>query len=333
MMIPKVDYNDKKRTEYIAKQEKDSIAWGNNFSDSLIDRIKNGDEIRGSKLPWASTWDLVRLREGEVTLWAGMNGHKKSMLTAMVLMWLAREERVGIMSFEMPVVDTMERLTYQASGCKPGVAFAQQWADWNEDRICYYDQLDTVPSDRVLGVIYHMAKELGCKHIMIDSLTKCSIEAGDHGGEKRFMDALSATAKAFKIHIHIVAHVRKPDRSGEDYKPNKFDVRGAGELTDLVDNLFIIWKDKKKEDLQRKKDGGGVVSEKEQDYLDFNPDQRLICEKQRRGKWEGQIGLDFHDESLQFIPPGQKKKRSLPFDLTNAPLKAPVYDITRGADI
>lgn len=328
MIVPQMNYDDKKLLEFLGMQESQQINWGSEHATDLINRIKYGDEIRGSKLPWANTWDLVRCREGEVSLWAGMNGHRKSMLAAMVMMWFAQTEKVGIASFEMPVVDTMARLLYQAAGCVPGVEFAKEWSEWNENRICYYDQLDTVPAERVLGAIFYMVKEMGCKHILIDSLTKCGLPSGDRDAEKRFMDTLAATAKALKIHIHIVAHVRKPPQGGEAYKPTKFDVRGAGELTDLVSNLFIVWKDKKRDAINRKKDGGVILTDDEQSYLDNNPDQRLICEKQRNGKWEGQIGLWFDDKSLQFCPDSRTKP--LPFNLSKMPSKAPVYDITHG---
>ena len=313
MMIPHDNYDDKELLAFLGQQESTDILWGDNHSDLLQERMANGHILRGAKLPWANTHELIRFPGGKVTLWAGMNGHRKSMLASQVLMWFAQTERVGIASFEMPIVDTMERLVYQASGCVPSAHFAKLWSAWNHERICYYDQLDTVPSERVLGSIYYMANVMGCKHILIDSLTKCGLPSGDLGAEKRFMDTIAATAKALQIHIHIVCHVRKPSQGGEAYRPTKFDVRGAGELTDLVDNLFIVWKDKKREALKRKMVAGVKFTEDEKTYYDKNPDQRLICEKQRGGRWEGQIALWFDDRSLQFIP--NDSGRPLPFDI------------------
>ena len=312
MNIPPVDYNDKELMEFVGMQESQDIAWGDSNISQLEQRLLHGDVLRGAKLPWQNTHGLIRFREGEVSIWAGINGHKKSMLLGMVMMWFARTERVGISSFEMPITDTQERLVYQAAGCKPSINFARQWGAWNHERICYYNQMDTVPSYRVLGSIYYMAKEMGCKHIKVDSLTKCGLPAGDGDAEKKFMDTLSAAAKALKIHIHLVAHVRKPAHGGEAYRPTKFDVRGAGELTDLTDNLLIVWKDKKREGIARKIQAGATVTMDEKEYFNNNPDQRLICEKQRHGKWEGQIALWFHENSLQFLP--NDSNRVLPFN-------------------
>ncbi len=33
----------------------------------------------------------------------------------------------------------------------------------------------------------------------------------------------------------------------EETQPNKFDIKGTGAITDLVDNVFIVWRNKKKE--------------------------------------------------------------------------------------
>ena len=81
--------------------------------------------------------------------------------------------------------------------------------------------------------------------------------------------------------------------------PSKFDIRGAGELTDLVDNVFILWKDKKKEDLVNQAEIS-QLNAKDTEYLE-KPDQLLIIAKQRHGSYEGKIRLWFHPRSLQFL--------------------------------
>jgi twinkle protein len=313
MNVPQDNYNDKELLEFIGQQESQDIGTTTDFAQQIDERLENGRVLRGATLPWNKTHDHIRFAPGQVTIWAGMNGHKKSMLLGQVLMWMAQEERVGVSSFEMPVVDTMERMVSQAAGCSPSREFAQKWVNWGEGKMWFYDQLDTVPAERVLGSMYYMAKGLGCKHIMIDSLTKCGLPAGDRDAEKRFIDTIAAAAKALDVHIHLVSHVRKPPQGGEAYIPNKFDIRGAGELTDLVDNVMIVWMDKKKEALSKKLAAGINLDGTDTEYMDKNPDQRLICCKQRHGAWEGTIGLWFDSDSLQFT--ADSGGRTLPFDV------------------
>jgi twinkle protein len=295
------NYTDKDLIAFLGTQESQNIAWGSDYEAELLDYFRNGQVLTGAKLPWSKTHDKIRFRPGEVSIHAGMNGHRKSMVTGQMMEWFAADgEPCGIASFEMPVRDTQKRMCQQAAGSsQPSPGYIKEWAQWNFERLAYYDKLDTTPSSRVLGAVFYMAKDMGCKHILIDSLTKCGLPYGERGAEKDFIDALCATAKAFQIHIHLVCHVRKPASQGEEYIPNKFDVRGAGELTDLVHNVFIHWADKKKIKLRSKLDNGLTLTPAETDYLDKRFDQRLIVEKQRNGSFEGTIGLNF-DQSLQF---------------------------------
>ncbi|MCB1704618.1 MAG: hypothetical protein KDI17_07140 [Halioglobus sp.] len=294
-------YNDKTLLEFLGEQESQNIAWGDAYADELLDHFDSGQELTGAKLPWAKTHDLIRFRSGEVSIHAGMNGHRKSMVCGQIMQWFALQgEPAGIMSFEMPVRDTQKRMCQQAAGSlDPSPGFISDWAHWNHLNLAYYDKLDTTPSGRVLGALYFMAGSWGCKHVLIDSLTKCGLPYGERGAEKDFIDALCATAKAFQIHIHLVCHVRKPDRQGEEHIPTKFDVRGAGELTDLVHNVIIHWADKRKVNLQKALAGKKELSQAEMEYLEKRPDQRFVIAKQRNGEFEGTIGLSF-GKGLQF---------------------------------
>jgi len=313
MVIPQFDYNDKELIAFIGHQESQRIKTTVDYRDSVAERLKNGRVLRGDKLPWGKTHEYIAFAEGQVSIWAGINGHKKSMLLSMVMMWFSRIAPAGIASFEMPVIDTMERLISQAAGCSPAKQFGQDWLTWGENKLFFYDQLDTVPTERVLGVIYYMATQCGCKHVMIDSLAKCGVSANDKDAEKRFIELLVATAKALKIHIHLVAHVRKPPQGGDEYIPQRFDIRGAGELTDLVDNVLVVWADKKREKLKRKELSSNTLTDSEREYLDSRPDQRLVVRKQRNWFWEDTVALWFDDDSLQFM--GDNTRGPMGFDI------------------
>lgn len=294
----------------VATHESSFIHRPSYWIDQLADEMTSGDEVHGDRLPWTKTHDLVRLRPGEISIWAGFNGHMKSMLTGQVMLHLTRYGVVTIGSLEMKPEQTLMRMMRQACGTHmPSDDYAGNYLRWLEDKMAIYDQLDSVAPARILGFVYYSAKVLGANHILIDSLTKCGIGQGDGEAEKKFIDRLQWAAKAMGTHIHLVCHVRKPQHSGEEYVPNKFDIRGAGELTDLVDNVFIVWKNKAKFAVIEKRDSGGSLTEKEEKMLDF-PDMKLVVEKQRHGNWEGTVGLWFSGKGLQFTAsPG----KAIPF--------------------
>ena len=273
----------------------------------LIDRIKNPTRIPQAFMPWSKTMGLLQFRPGEVTLWGGANGNGKSLVTGQVALSLCGQgERVAIASFEMKPIKTLERMGRQWSGTNPAhPAYAgseqgikllidtyEQFKEWTSDKLWLYDQQGTVTAKQVCAVIRYAAKELKVSHFVVDSLMKCVAGEDDYNGQKLFVDELTAIARDHQIHIHLVHHIKKP--ASEDHKPNKYDMKGSGAVTDQVDNVVIVWRNKPKE---RKREEGLLTDE-----ANFKePDCLLICDKQRNGEWEGSIGLWFEKDSQQFV--------------------------------
>lgn len=307
MSIERIDYTAKDLLMFLGQQESQDIRWGDEFGDDVRHHMEHGHEITGAKLPWQKTHELIRFRPGELTIHAGMNGAKKSMILGQMIQYAAFQGEPGaIMSFEMPIKVTIERLIKQAAATPhPSKEFVQRWLDWSKNRLAFYDKLDTTRSDRVLGALLYVVQELGVKHVAIDSLTKCGLPYGEGSAEKDFLDALTATAKATECHVHLVCHVRKPQnprgKDGNDPVPSKYDVRGAGEITDFADNVIVHWSNRRWDAINRQIGNRGhhAVSPDDLDYWNNSPAQLMVIEKQRHGAFEGKIGLKFHD-SLQF---------------------------------
>lgn len=284
-----------------AKQKvKDASIW----VQELIDRIQNPVRTARVVMPWRKTHGLIQFRPGEVTVWGGANGQGKSLVTGQVALGLcAQGVKVCIASFEMKPIKTLERMGRQWSGENPDhpafqgapgaidhlVDVYSQFRDWTDGRLFLYDQQGTVTAKQVCAVTRFCAIEKGVSHIFIDSLMKCVSGEDDYNGQKAFVDELTAIARDHQIHVHLVHHIKKP--ASEDHKPNKYDYKGSGAITDQVDNVISVWRNKTKE---KNREVGKAVS-------DGEPDSLLICDKQRNGEWEGSIGLWFHRDSQQFV--------------------------------
>lgn len=297
MNIPP-NVNLKDYIKIVGESEAQEIHTAGYWREQLLER-SNGIKVTGDKLPWGKVQENFRLRPNELTIWGGMNGHRKSMVLGMVALSLALQgKKVAIASLEMKPEETLWRMCLQASGSKtanPPKEFIEKFTDFADENILIYDQLDSVPTEKVLGFANYCGSELGVSHIIIDSLAKCGIGVENREGEADFINNLAWSAKHLGTHIHLVSHVRKPQSAGEEYVPNKFDVKGTSALVDLADNLVIVWADKKRERLKQLDN----LDEKQQEYFDNSFDQKLIVAKQRHGHWEGTIGLYSHN-SLQF---------------------------------
>ena len=281
---------------YLKETEaKQRVRPAREYVNELCERLGKPVIHRGQSLPWAKASGYFRFRPGEVTLWAGVNGHGKSLMNGFVMLDLiAKKQKVCIASFEMKPHSTLERMLRQWTGYAPDFAenpsaldsmrdLYEQFNDLTDQKLWFYDQQGTVSADQMIAVARYCAKELGIKHIVIDSMMKCVRGADDYNGQKNFVDELTSIARDYEVHIHLVHHIRKLEN--ELKKPDKTDVKGAGEITDMVDNVLLVWRNK-----------ADPIGRKESEA-----DAALICCKQRHGEWEGGINLWFHKESQQFM--------------------------------
>lgn len=280
----------------------------------ILDRHKDGKALDGFCLPWSRTHEKVRLRRGELSVWAGFNAHNKSTVLSQVATWVAQETKVGIGSFEMELEDTYNLMAKQAGGtAQPDSRWVNDFCTWSEDRIFVYDRLEAVPADQVLSGVDYMADTLKCGLVVIDSLMMCRGVVGDSEREANFISTLVGLAKYYHIHIAIAHHMRKPQHGDESYIPNKFDLKGSGGISDLAHTLFICWNNKALKELNAKVSGGIPLTQDEQskyNRVKEKPEQLLIVAKQRHGSFEGGVGLWQH-ESRQFTEDSRKRPQHI----------------------
>lgn len=260
-------------------------------------------------LPWPKCNDSFEFRAGEVTIWAGQNGHGKTKVTTQVALSLVGQgERVCVASFETKPVKTignMVRMFSQTNTLAPDFqtpnglsvvdAIYDEFDAWTTGSLWLYDQTGTAHADVVLGMVKYCAEQLGITHVFIDNLMKCVKDEDDYNGQKEFIDCCCALAKDHGIHIHVVHHLKKPPKEG--LMPDKSDVKGSGAITDQVDNLFLVYRNKDKEEENRTR---GDLSMKK-----MEADCYLLLRKQRGYEGEGddepKIALWLHRSSGQFV--------------------------------
>lgn len=295
-----IDFRLYERETDAAAKVKPASVW----MAELIERIKNPDRTKKVFLPWEKAKDVFNFRPGEVTLWAGQNGHGKTQVVSQVaLSLMGQGEKVVVASFEMKPATTLQRFARMYAGENPfspafqseeGVSAVldlyREFGEWSDGKLWLYDQTGTVEATRVIGMARYCAKELAVTHVVIDSLMKCVQGEDDYNGQKTFVDDLTALARDNQIHVHLIHHIRKPQN--ENHIPDKYDNKGSGAITDLVDNVMMVWRNKGKEDEWKKK---GASSNRQTE-----PDASILCRKQRNGEAEPTISLWFDRESQQY---------------------------------
>jgi len=262
------------------------------WAQDVIDHFyKPDDGPPRVRMGWKKTQGDFNFRPGEVTLWGGINGHGKSQLVGQVCLDLMhQDQKLCIASLEMAPVRVMGRMVRQANGSSvPPVPYIKQFHGWTEDRLWLYDHVGSSNPKTMLAVIRYAVDKFGIQHFVVDNLAKVIAGEDDYNEQKKFVNDLCMVAHDTNVHVHLVLHVKKG--KSEDDIPGKFDIKGSGSITDLVDNVFIVWRNKKKEAALRDDDNS----------LSDMPDAVLVLEKQRNGETEGKYNLWFDGGSLQYL--------------------------------
>jgi len=265
----------------------DKIKPAEDYYPGVIEHLFGERESKGLQLPWPCTHDKFRLRPGELTIWAGENGSGKSLILTQAMLSVIRQSaNVVIASLELHPVETLKRMACQHVGIweeEIGERAVDEFIDHVTGSLWLYDEAGDMRPKRVSAMARYVRAELHADHLVIDSLMKCGTTEGDYAAEKKLVNSLQNIAKQTGLHIHLVAHSRKPS---EGMSRGKYEVKGSGTITDMADNVLTVSRNKTKEKEKKQ------VAPKED--IMAKPDTYLICDKQRHFTWEGVFGLWFN---------------------------------------
>lgn len=287
MMLPDIDFEKYLDENDDAAQK---VVKPHEFFDQAYERIIGSNNMEGDKFPWLKAQECFAFQTKQVSIWAGMNASGKSGLMGFCAMHF--DTPTLICSFEMPPETTLARMIRQGTAMQnPSREYAKAVTDHLEGKIWIYNHVGQVKEKPLYGAIKYAARELGIKHIMIDSMVKVGL-VEDYSGQARFVDRLTVLAKDEDVHIHLVVHMRKQDN--EKVRADRMSIKGAGEITDLADNVFIV--SRKTLDVDEDAD---------------DPTCFVRVAKNRHGEWEGEFAFWFDAASQQWLP----NKTSRPIQL------------------
>ena len=252
--------------------------------------------------PWECLNHNFAFRQAELSLVNGVNGHGKTEVVGhMALEAMRQGVKTCVASLEIKPGILLKRLTRQSTCLKlPPQLEIESAFKFYDDRLWLFGLTGTAKADRLIEIFTYAWKRYGIELFIIDSLMKCGIGDDDYNGQKAFVDALCDFKNKTNTHVLLVTHSRKGD--SEEKPTGKMDVKGSGSITDLTDNLFIIWRNKVREKAIQKDQQGEELDDKERKAL-AAPASVLMLEKQRNGEgWEGGIPLYLDANSHQFLP-------------------------------
>jgi AAA domain len=185
----------------------------------------------------------VRLYRGEWSIWSGFPGTGKTtfirQMACRCLQLLKAGECVFIATLEQDPRWYLVEMAATAAGVETATEEQMQsFLDTYGAQLKIWGKIGIASHKEIFATVRHLAKTNGCRHAIIDSLMALDIDSTDNEDQRQFANLVSATARAFGVHIHLVAHPRKP--LAPDQAPNVWDIAGASDLGRLAFNVFFI---------------------------------------------------------------------------------------------
>lgn len=284
-------------------QDPDELRAASDFTDAIIKEFyPDGDEPCWF-LPWSKAKDSFVFRPAEITILGGVNGHGKSeMVGNLTLSVMEQGAKACVASMEFKVPRWLKKLTRQAACIdKPSEPYIRQISDgWYRDRLWAFTTSGTAKAERVVEIFEYAARRYGVRWFVVDNLAKCGLGEDDYNGQKALIDKLGDFSRDFDAHVVVCAHMKK--REDEGKASGKMDIKGTGAITDMADNVLIIWRNKPKEEKRQKHEAAISMGAPEVPFEDERkPDAFLRVHKARNGEEEPNFSLWFDFRSHQFV--------------------------------
>ncbi len=262
------------------------------FRDQVFDELNTAEPMTGARTPWAKVNEIFRMRPGEVTAWIGPNNEGKSTAVLQVMGTLALAgERCFVASLEMPVKEQILIICRQQLvhdfGNRPRY---DRLMDRLDEQITFFDDRGAMAPQTALALTRYACRELGSQHVVIDNLTKVVPPSLDSDRRlAQFIGTATLLASTEGCHLTLVGHVRKPERGKVI---TRYDWRGTGAASDMVDNVITVQENPKKKPSVDGRD----------DITDDSYDTLLCVDKQRYGPARKRFRFWFNEEQRRLSP-------------------------------
>jgi twinkle protein len=260
------------------------------FSSKVKKLFEMGVKLFGTPTPWIELDGLLKgWRPAELTIWTGRNGSGKSTILNQVVLDLAkRGEKSCIYSGEMSPERYLRWAVIQhLENELPSPAAIDSALDWMTGKIYILNISNTILPDKLLSDFEYAAKRYNCKHFIVDSLMKITLNENDeYNQQKQFVSRLSDFEKVHNVHVHLVAHPRKS--ASDTDEPGKVDVKGSSHITDLCDNVIVLYRVSEEQKIKARKKGS-IVS-----------DMQLYVKKNREFGTEGKLHFWYNENTKKF---------------------------------
>ena len=261
------------------------------YKDEIIELINQKEKLYGVKTGFDKLDEILKgWRMQEWTVWTGRNASGKTSFINQVILGLTnRQERCLIISLEMKPKRLLRWMIMQDCQQK---YLSDEMVNDSLDRIGPYlyliDVQGRINKERLLDMFQFCARKYGVKHFFIDNMIGIDLNPRYILEEqKQFAAEINNFTQEYDCHVHLVAHPRKGFKDSD--RPDKVDVSGSGDITNLAFNVISIYRPTV-EERERAVDKGFEL-----------PDMILNVKKNREWGTEGKVNFGFDEDAKLFI--------------------------------
>jgi twinkle protein len=277
--------------------EREVFDIGNLDAASILEAYRQ-HQANYSTAPFDPEGQKLRFFPGGFTIWSGFPGAGKTTLLRQLACHLMRPtdpknyttgSPVFVCSMEEMPQQVLIRHAHVACGTEDVNATALEWCAevWaSKLHLWNYRPIEADAEYRkILAAIRVLAREKGVRHVVIDSLMCLDVSATEMESQRQFAGALARTCHSSGVHVHLVAHPRKPQQSGQ--RLDLSEVAGSADLGRKADNVLFVKRDFDTEEMTR----DGMCTR-----------MKVQVAKQRHGSgFLGEIDGWFHRRLRQFV--------------------------------
>lgn len=245
----------------------------------------------------------LSFRKHEITLWFGYTGEGKSTAVANQIASLAANGKQScVASFEQPAEMTFAQILTQFTAY-PNLPYTDEFEpafNYLSKLVFMYKSMERADPKHLISTFIHAHKRYGVDTFVIDNVMTMNIDRGDNTAQAEAIDGLRVFVAKYPVHLHIVAHPRKPpENTGKP--PGLSEIRGASEWGDMPHNIITVWRDKAKAERLAEMESSDFTVDDQKSFFDSTPCGKIIVRKQRAtGEWP-MANFWFHKQTKRFM--------------------------------
>lgn len=264
----------------------------------------------------------LSFRKHEITLWFGFTGHGKSQAVQNQVASLAAQGRMScVASFEQPPQLTFSQILTNFTAY-PNLPFTDEFEpafNYLSELVYMYKSMDRADPNHLVSTFIHAHKRYGIDNFVIDNVMTMNIDRGDNTAQADAADKLRMFVSKYPVHLHIVAHPRKPPESVAK-PPNSSDIRGAAEWGDMPHNIITVWRDMTKAERVAEMHDEEYTNDEINKFIGATPCGKFIVRKQRLTGSLPMTSFYFHQETKRFTQQHKEPQalyESKPWDISH----------------